>query len=53
MRPVLPKSKSHQERIRRMSSNVGTSGEGLAKHDWIVILPDHMGVLEKRMSVRP
>ena len=23
------------------------------KHEWLVILPDHEGVLEKRMSVRP
>ncbi|KAK0514652.1 hypothetical protein JMJ35_003269 [Cladonia borealis] len=23
------------------------------KHEWIVILPDHEGVLEKRMQVRP
>lgn len=23
------------------------------KHEWIVILPDHDGVLQKRMQVRP
>ncbi|KAF6229536.1 hypothetical protein HO173_011391 [Letharia columbiana] len=25
----------------------------LQKHEWIVILPDHEGVLQKRMQVRP
>ncbi|KAI9855545.1 MAG: hypothetical protein M1824_006047 [Vezdaea acicularis] len=25
----------------------------LVKHEWIVILPDHEGALEKRMAVRP
>lgn len=47
-RPVLPTSKSHQER-RGMASNDGAK----VKTDWLVILPDQMGVLEKRMSVRP
>lgn len=48
IRPVLPTSKSHQER-RGMASNSGTK----VKTDWLVILPDQVGVLEKRMGVRP
>lgn len=47
-RPVLPTSKSHQER-RGMAS----SGGGTVKTDWLVILPDQEGVLRKRMGVRP
>ena len=48
-RPVLPTSKSHQGR-RNMSSSNGTSK---VKTDWLVILPDQVGALEKRMGVRP
>ncbi|KAL2036364.1 hypothetical protein N7G274_010918 [Stereocaulon virgatum] len=33
----------------RMSSTVATK----QKHEWIVILPDNVGVLSKRMEVRP
>lgn len=35
--------------LRNMSSAAVT----LQKHEWIVILPDHEGVLHKRMQVRP
>lgn len=49
VRPNLPKSRSHLERTQqRMAST-----EGREKKDWIVILPDVEGVLEKRMGVRP
>jgi len=27
--------------------------EGKEKTEWLIILPDHEGALEKRMSVRP
>lgn len=49
-RPVLPKSKSHQER-RTMSGN--GAGSLKMKTDWLVILPDQKDVLGKRMGVRP
>lgn len=49
-RPCLPKSKSHQ--LRRMSSHQKPTGE-IAKSDWVVILPDRVGILPKRMEVRP
>lgn len=29
------------------------AGDGKKRHEWIVILPDHAGALEKRMQVRP
>ncbi len=42
--------KSQTARLYRMSSTLGT--EAKAKHEWIVILPDHDGALETRMKVR-
>ncbi|TKA66303.1 hypothetical protein B0A49_06944 [Cryomyces minteri] len=30
-----------------------SSTSGPAKHEWICILPDHEGALERRMEVRP
>ena len=33
--------------------NTTTSAPPKPKHEWIVIVPDHEDVLDKRMAVRP
>ena len=33
--------------------NMSSAAIAIPKHEWIVILPDHEGVLRRRMKVRP
>lgn len=38
---------------RAMASSTTTNTAPTTKHEWIVILPDHSGALQRRMDARP
>lgn len=39
--------------VSPFSRNMSSATVARQKHEWIVILPDHDGMLQKRMEVRP
>ena len=40
-------------RVSPFTRIMSSAGVARQKHEWIVILPDHDGMLQKRMEVRP
>ena len=52
IRPALIKAAQHINQLN--SRTLATTAIAMApKQEWMIIVPDHAGALEKRMEVRP